>query len=77
MDYLMIALLPAIPVVGVGLFAQRKRTLHITAAIMCGVGVLAGNPAFAVIDVVTVGLAWLALANLREWPESAESDRRS
>ena len=69
MDYLVIALIPTIPVVGVGLLAQRKRTLHITAGVMCAIGLFTGSPAFAIIDAVAVGLAWLACASLREWPE--------
>lgn len=71
MDYALIALLPAVPVIAVGLLAERKRTLHITAGLMAGVGLLTGNPAYAILDFVVVGLAWLALANLRQWPKQA------
>lgn len=69
MDYIVIAVVPVIPVVGVGLLAQRKRTLHITAGVMCAIGVFTGSPAFAITDALAVGLAWLLCASLREWPK--------
>lgn len=81
MDYVLIALLPVVPVALVGMLAERKRTLHITAGVMAALGLLTGNPAYAVLDFIVVGLAWMAFANLREWAEpkdaqSSEIDKR-
>ncbi len=55
---LVIALLHAIPVLVVGVFTRSKIWLAVTAMIAGVIGVNAGNPAYAPVDLVAVAVAF-------------------
>jgi hypothetical protein len=74
----LIALLHAVPVFVIGL-ASGSRSWSITTAIfMVFLGVMTGDPAYMVVDLVAVGLAlWICLASIGDRPTQRAYNRRS
>ena len=58
MVVLVIAVLHAIPIVLVGIFARKKRSVDIVGAIMCVIAIASGAPAFMLADLIAAGLTW-------------------
>ena len=67
-NYLILALAHAAPILVVGFMATKRGALHVTGGVMCGIALLMGSPDFVVFDLAAVGLAWAAMAQLRDWP---------
>jgi len=62
MTILLIALIPAVVVFFIAVGTESKVKTAIAALIAAAMGILTGNPAYMVLDVVAVGLAyWLAM----------------
>lgn len=74
----LIALLHAVPVFVIGL-ASGSRSLSINTAIfMACLGVLTGDPAYMVVDLIAVGLAlWICLASISERPNQRADNQHS
>ena len=68
MTYLFLALAHAAPILVVGFVATKRGALHVAGGVMCGIALLIGSPDFVVFDLAAVGLAWAAMAQLRDWP---------
>lgn len=60
--YLLIALMHGVPVFIVSAIYETKAAVFGTAALMIAIGVLTGDPAYAVLDVVSVAVTmWICL----------------
>lgn len=74
----LIGLLHAVPVIVIGLASgSRSRSIN-TAIFMACLGVLTGDPAYMVVDLIAVGLAlWICLASIGERPNQRADNQHS